>query len=114
MKYFLNTQTFEENRTLHRDLTKRYHPDSPTGNQDMMQEINAEWKLYQDNQKEQVAESDLEENEVDYISYMGVRYEGDPNDICQLVALRFGGMALQEFMSGKEYEDYCDKYDTIK
>lgn len=39
-KYFKEVHTIEELRKEYRSLLKKYHPDNPTGNVEIMQAIN--------------------------------------------------------------------------
>jgi len=115
-KYFTEN-SYEENKAMHTMLCKRYHPDNQdTGSEDMMKEINAEWELYKNSfetpaVKVNNAESVTEQPKEDFVMFKGRKYTGTPREIFESVALRYGGLDLQELTNNKDYEDYCDRYD---
>lgn len=127
MKYFSYDKTYEENRKLFLSLCNKHHPDKPTGNQEVMKEINSEWGLYKethaDKSTEQIdgwdvfgafydamrgMEEEEEEIEEEYIMFKGRKYIIDEN-ILQTIALRFGGLGLIEFTNSQEWQDHLNK-----
>jgi len=51
MRYFDLSNSPEENKKLYRQLSMKYHPDRPQGNQEIMQQIIEEYKEVEKLQK---------------------------------------------------------------
>lgn len=128
MKYFSYNKTYEENKKEFRLLSKRYHPDKSTGNEEVMKAVNNEWELYEKTHNARPPDrSDMgqfveafwealqmhieyeeEPDEREYIMFMGREYLIDEN-ILQTIALRYGGLGLMQFTSSKEWQEYINK-----
>lgn len=128
MKYFDYNKTYEENRKAFTSLCKKYHPDTRTGNEEIMKAVNNEWELYRDTysnkNNQQIAgwdvveafwdifqDAEQEEDESDgeeYIVFMGKEYLIDEN-ILRTIALRYGGLGLMQFTNSREWQDYIKK-----
>lgn len=133
LKYFSLKDSYEENKKLHRILVNQYHPDKPTGNEDMMKEINAEWETiekYFTSGKQPISDTinmnqDIifesilyavnqifqkpyksESSPINYIIFNGIKYNLDDSKLLEKIALRHGGLGLMEFMNSKEWQDY--------
>lgn len=136
LKYFSLKNSYEENKKLHRILANQYHPDKPTGNEDMMKEINLEWekvdvylnsvKKDKENGYENIGNKDLfwetiigfsrvlfddedeSEQQKNYITFKGIQYDLEDEDILRKVAMKHGGLSLLEFTSTPQWQDYIN------
>lgn len=124
MKYFSYDKTYQENRKKYLSLCNIHHPDKPTGNQEIMKEINSEWELYKETHADEPAEeidgwdvfgafydavlSMKEEEETNYVVWRGKKYSGSEDEILGKVALEHGGLSLIEFVTSKQWQDYLN------
>lgn len=125
MKYFSYNKSYEENRKFFLSLCNCHHPDKPTGNEDLMKEINSEWELYAkrnnsnilNKTEDGITEWDIinafatalfneeeEEIEEEYVMFKGRKYIIDEN-IIETIALRYGGLGVIEFLNSPEWKD---------
>lgn len=136
LKYFSLEDSYEENKKMYRILANQYHPDKPTGNDDMMKEINAEWekigkyfdsgKKVEEYKYENKSNKDLfwetiigfsrvlfddedeSEQQKNYITFKGIQYDLEDEDILRKVAMKHGGLGLLEFTSTPQWQDYIN------
>lgn len=138
MKYFSYDKPYQENRKLYLSLCNIYHPDKPTGNEDMIKEINGEWETYEKTYQKNIhhietkpVEKDTDdvytfggfmeefmfgfmetiiedEDETNYVIFRGKKYSGSESEILEQIALKYGGLTLMEFTNSKEWQDYLN------
>lgn len=137
LKYFSLEDSYEENKKLYRILANQYHPDKPTGNEDMMKEINMEWEKVNEyfdsgnaipkQNRSQHFNNDIfwetifkfsreilddEEDELEekrYITFNGIKYDLHDENILERIAIRHGGLSLIEFTRSKVWQDYINQ-----
>ena len=129
--YFSYDKTCDENKRAFRILVKQYHPDKPTGNEEIFKAINNEWEYYNNtrtahvSQKTDVHMGDVlnafwdafgmneteEDAEEEVIMFMGILYIID-DDILRTIALRHGGIGLTQFVNSKEWQAYLNRQNT--
>lgn len=129
LKYFSLKDSYEENKKMFRILVNQYHPDKPTGNEDMMKEINLEWEKvneYFEHGKKQYCQHEIcecdddetddnnddlfEQEEKLYVTFKGIEYNLCDEDILRKIAIKHGGLGLMEFQMSDEWQEYINNY----